>query len=181
MSSRNRLAGQIPSPAVALVALTFLAAECRGKSAQATHTPTDSSLTNALGALGKPKAPTPPKVPAGNQPCQSLSGADRSALGMPGTTVGAPDRAPATLPFDNVCTSLDGGSQVSQVGFMTKADYNMNSHDNRSTTRQAPGDLPGAFYDQQGGVWISKNGYYVVVSGRGALREPVARVIAGKL
>jgi hypothetical protein len=64
---------------------------------------------------------------------------------------------------------------------MTKGDYDLNSHGNRSTTRQAPTDLPGAFYDDQGGLWIAKNGYYVVVSGRQAFREPVARLIAGKL
>ena len=38
-----------------------------------------------------------------------------------------------------------------------------------------------AFYDAQGDLWITKNGYYLVVSWRQTFREPVARLIAGKL
>jgi hypothetical protein len=125
--------------------------------------------------------PTPPKVPFGNQPCQSLSAADEATLKMPSPIDAKPDRAPAKLAFDNMCTYTHAGTRYAQVGYMTKGDYDMNSTGNRSSDRQAPTDLPGAFYDKQGGLWIAKNGYYVVVSGRQAMREPVARTIAGKL
>jgi len=130
---------------------------------------------------GQSKGPTTPKVPFGNQPCASLSAADRAMLKMPATVSAKPDRAPATLPVDNVCTYENGGSRYVQIGFQVKIDYDANSSGNRSKTRQAPADLPGSFYDGQGGLWFSKNGYYVVVSGRSALREPVARVVVGKL
>ncbi len=100
---------------------------------------------------------------------------------MTGTVVGKADRAQATLPFDNVCNYLRGGNRYAQVGYQTKGDYDMNNSGNRSTEHQAPGDLPGAFYDRQGGLWLARNGYYVVVAGQRNLKEPVARVIAGKL
>jgi hypothetical protein len=125
--------------------------------------------------------PTPPKVPFNNQPCQSLAAADQVTLKMNGPLKATPGRAPGNLTFDNVCSYDHGGTRVSQIGYMTKGDYDLNGPGNRSTTRQAPTDLPGAFYDDQGGLWIAKNGYYVVVSGRQAFREPVARLIAGKL
>lgn len=123
----------------------------------------------------------PPKVPFGSHPCQSLSPADEATLKMPSPIDARPDRAPAKLTFDNMCTYTHAGTQYAQVGYMTKGDYDTNSTGNRSTSRKAPTDLPGAFYDKQGGLWIAKNGYYVVVSGRQAMREPVARLIAGKL
>jgi hypothetical protein len=134
-----------------------------------------------LSGLGQSKGPKVPKVPFGNKPCESLSPADRASLKMPETVQGKPDRAPATLTIDNVCTYSNSGSQHAQIGYQTKVDYDANSTGNRSKTRQAPADLAGAFYDGQGGLWFTKNGYYVVVSGRSALREPVARLLAGKL
>src|SRR5215469_15234485 len=134
-----------------------------------------------LSGLGQSKGPILPKVPFSNKPCESLSAADRATLKMAGTVQDKPDRAPATLPFDNICTYLNGGSKDAQIGYQTKVDYDTNSSGNRSNTRQAPADLPGAFYDGQGGLWFAKNGYYVVVSGRAAFREPVARLLAGKL
>lgn len=127
------------------------------------------------------QAPTPPKVPFNNHPCQSLSSADEAAVKTLTPIHADPDRTPGTLAFDNVCTYTHGGTRYAQVGYMTKGDYDVNNTGNRSTEHQAPSDLPGAFYDKQCGLWIAKNGYYVVVSGRSAMREPVARVIAGKL
>ena len=124
---------------------------------------------------------TPPKVPFNNQPCRSLTPADQVTLKMDGPLKETPFKAPGDLKLDNVCSYYHGGTRVAQIGYMTKADYDGNSHSNRSTSRQAPADLPGGFYDAQGGLWITKNGYYVVVSGKQALREPVARLIAGKL
>ncbi|HMF15184.1 MAG TPA: hypothetical protein VKE94_22875 [Gemmataceae bacterium] len=127
------------------------------------------------------QTPQPPKVPFSNHPCQSLTPADEATLKMPSPTDARPDRAPVKLAFDNMCTYTHAGTQYAQVGYMTKADYDTNSTGNRSASRQAPTALPGAFYDKQGGLWIAKNGYYFVVSGRQAMREPVARLIAGKL
>ena len=125
--------------------------------------------------------PTPPKVPFGNSPCASLSAADETELKFLTPVTAKPDRAPATLAADNMCTYTHGGTKLAQLGYMTRMDYEMNNEGNRSTSTQAPADLPGAFYDKQGGLWLSKNGYYVVVSGKRESREPVARIIAKKL
>ena len=138
-----------------------------------------SALLFALFTIGE--QPTPPKVPFGNNPCGSLSAADQAQLKLTTPVDAKPDRAPATLAANNMCTYTHGGTRLAQVGYMTQMDYTTNSDGNRSKSKQAPADLPGAFYDKQGGLWLSKNGYYVVVSGKSELREPVARIIAKKL
>jgi len=122
-----------------------------------------------------------PKVPFGNKPCESLSAADQAALKMTTPVNAKPDRAPAKLAADNICTYTHGGTKLVQVGYQLQVDYATNNETNRSKTRQAPTDLPGAFYDGQAGLWFSKNGYYVVVSGKAALREAAARIILKKL
>lgn len=127
------------------------------------------------------RAQTQPKVPFNNDPCQALTAADQATLKIDGPIHATPGRAPGNLKSDNVCDYTHGGTRVSQIGFMNQGDYDMNSKSNRSKTRQAPNDLPNAFYDDQGGLWIAKNGYYVVMTGKGVLREPVARLLAGKL
>lgn len=86
--------------------------------------------------------PILPKVPFGNPPCQSLSAGDRQNLGLSTTMLGKADRVPATLPFDNLC--YFGGIHF---GCLTENDYKFNQEGNRSTSRMAPADLPGAFYD----------------------------------
>jgi hypothetical protein len=131
--------------------------------------------------IGNASGDDVPKVPFGNQPCQSLSAADQATLQFPGTLTGRPDRAPATLPYDNVCTWDHGGTRYVQIGYQAKIDYDANRGGNQSTSHQAPTDLPGAFYDRQGGLWFTKNGYFVVVSGKSKLREPVAKILAAKL
>ena len=137
------------------------------------------ALVTAL-SLGV-RQPTQPKVPFGNKPCASLSADDETKLKFSTPVTAKPDRAPATLTVDNMCTYTHGGTKLAQVGYMTQMDYKSNDEGNRSKSKQAPPDLPGAFYDKQGGLWLSKNGYYVVVTGKSELREPVARVIASKL
>ncbi len=122
-----------------------------------------------------------PKVPFNNDPCQALTAADQATLKIDGPIHATAGRAPGNLKSDNICDYTHGGTRVSQIGFMTKVDYDANSNGNRSKTHQAPADLPGAFYDGQGGLWIAKNGYYVVLAGKSALREPIARLLAGKL
>lgn len=134
-----------------------------------------AALVVTAGAPGRASA-AEQKVPFGNKPCQSLSSADQATLGMNAKVAPKPDRAPATLPMDNLC--FYGGLHV---GYMTKADYDLNGSGNRSTERQGPGDLPGAFYDKQGGLWFAKGGYYVVVAGSRRLVEPAARAIVNKL
>ena len=129
-----------------------------------------------------PKSATLAKVPFGNAPCKSLTqeeqqSLEQKALGYARPTPGKPDRAPVTLPFDNVCFY---GSYVN-VGYMTQADYETNSTANRSPSQTAPGDLPRAFYDNQAGLWFATNGYYVTVKGSKQLRDDAARVIAAKL
>ena len=117
-----------------------------------------------------------PKVPFGNKPCQSLSANEERSLGLAADTMGKLDRAPANLPFDNICTYRE-----LRVGYMTEIDYKANMDGNRSSLRTAPADLPGAFYDRQGGLWFTKNGYYVVLSHSQKLSEQAARIIVGKL
>jgi hypothetical protein len=138
-----------------------------------------AAAESVLASLGKPKLPTVPKVPFNNQPCQSLSAADLNGLGL-GNDKAKPDRAPATLPVDNFCT-YTSNSQDAQVSYMTEGDYRMNDDANRSTSRVAPSDLPGAFYDAQGGLWFAKDGYYVVIAGRNTYKEHVAHIVVGKL
>jgi hypothetical protein len=108
---------------------------------------------------------------------EELKQIEQKGLGYARPSSGKPDRAPATLPFENVC-SYEG---YIQVGYMTQIDFQTNRDGNRSTSHTAPNDLPQAFYDKQGGLWFEKNGYYVVVSGKSALREAAARIIVGKL
>ncbi len=181
MSAQSGLPGRVQSCAAALGCLMLVTTGFNSHRRPPDQMTSDSSLSSALAIARQPEVPTLPKVPFGNQPCQSLSSADQAALKMTGPVVAKPDRAPATLPFDNMCTYVHGGTRYAQVGYQVKADYDLNSSGNRSTDHQAPGDLPGAFYDKQAGLWFVKNGYYVVVSGRSELREPVARVIAAKL
>lgn len=138
-------------------------------------------LLAAASSVGQ-NAPTPPKVPFGNTPCKSLSqdeqkDLEQKGLGYSRPVAGKPDRAPATLPFDNTCSY---GGHVN-VGYMTKADYDTNQNGNRSSSSTAPSDLPGSFYDRQGGLWFAKNGYYAVISGSHKLTEQAARVIVAKL
>jgi streptogramin lyase len=62
-----------------------------------------------------------------------------------------------------------------------RIDYRTNMDANRSSSRSAPADLPGAVYDRQGGLWFTNNGYYVVLSHSHQLSEQAARIIVGKL
>lgn len=124
---------------------------------------------------GHIRAPDVPKVPFGNQPCQALTASELKDLQMAGAH-GKPDRAPATLPLDNLCFF-----GAVHYGFMTQTDYHFNQDGNRSTSRRAPVDLPGAFYDQQGGLWISKNGYYVAITAGHDIDHKIASLIAAKL
>ncbi len=152
--------------------------------------PPDSATTQAaidadsvaadsmLAAFGKPKPPAVPKVPFNGQPCLSLSKADLGTLGI-GSDTSKPDRAPATLPIDNYCTYVSNSQDV-QIGYMTDGDYDTNRTGNLSTSRTSPSDLPGAFYDGQGGLWFTKNGYYVVIAGRDMYKERVAHIIEAK-
>jgi hypothetical protein len=125
--------------------------------------------------LGAPKAPTPPKVPANNQPCAVLSLDDLKGLGISGATP-RPDRAPANLPYDNLC--FIGGVHY---GFMALIDYETNQTSNRNTSKAAPADLPGSFYDRQGGLWFAKGGYYVNVASNGVAPAKLASALAAKL
>lgn len=149
------------------------------KSKQTTDTSTSSPppSPDSLPTFGNtPHKLSLPKVPFGNQPCQSLSAGDRQSLGLSTTQPGKADRAPAKLPFDNLCFY-----GAIHIGYMTQVDYNFNQSGNRSSSHTAPADLPNAFYDQQGGLWFAKNGYYLVISGSHALNEKIARIIIAKL
>ncbi len=139
----------------------------------------DSAAADTMFPFGKPKPPKVPKVPFNNQPCQSLTAAELSQLGIEKAEA-HPDKAPGTLPTDNYCSYITNSLET-QVSYMTDDDYQMNQTGNRSTDHQAPADLPGAFYDAQGGLWFAKDGYYVVIAGRSTYKEPVAHIVAGKI
>lgn len=143
----------------------------------------DTSSAPAAGATADAAGPrlTVPKVPFGNQPCRSLSPTEQQTLeqkawGYAKPVPGKADRAPAGLPFDNVCFYYDFN-----VGYMTQGDYQTNRDGNHSTEHADPAGLPGAFYDKQGGLWFAKNGYYVVIAGSRKLEEAAAQAIAAKL
>ncbi len=182
MAASCDVVGHGVRPAIGVVAVAALALVGFGGTAEASRQmPTGSTISSAaLNSMGNPEAPTVPKVPFGNQPCESLTASDEQALKMV-SVHGKPDRAPATLPIDNMCSYVSGGGLAARIGYMTDEDYRFNHDGNQSTSRKAPADLPGAFYDQQGGLWFAKNGYYVVVTGASAFKEPVSHVVAGKL
>ena len=164
------------SNVVAVAAIALLGA---GNSNRAPSSmPARSWITAAHVRLDTGAPPTVPKVPFNNQPCLSVSASDLQAMGAPAVTQGKPDRAPHTLPIDNMCTYVNGGSQITQIGYMTDQDYKFNSTGNRSTSHQAPASLPGGFYDQQGGLWFAKDGYDVVV-GQASTRNRSPRFLAG--
>ena len=64
---------------------------------------------------------------------------------------------------------------------MTDMDYETNRTGNQSTSRTVQSNLPGAFYDGQGGLWFTTKGYYVVIAGRDMYKERVAQFIIAKL
>ena len=147
------------------------------------HSPTPRADIRSLAniALAKQASSNLPKVPFGNQPCQSLSQDEQKQIEMQAQgyampVPGKPERAPANLPFDNACIYHDFS-----VGYMSQGDYVFNRDGNHSTEHADPSDLPDAFYGKQDGVWFKKNGYYVNVEGRHRLQEPVAKAIAAKL
>ncbi len=155
-------------------------AACTHQSSPATNAMAiDNSQTAAL--AGAAAASDLPKVPFGHQPCKSLSQDEQKALeqqawGYAEPVPGKPDRAPAGLPFDNVCFYSSFN-----VGYMAQTDYQTNRDANHSAEHPDPPDLPGAFYDKQGGLWFAKDGYYVNIEGGSRLREPLARALAAKL
>ena len=138
--------------------------------------PALASDSNPTTPLFGSHPPANPKVPFGNKPCESLNAEELRSIGASTTAPIRPDRAPATLPFDNLC--FYGGFSV---GYMTEIDYTSNMRGNRSASRMAPTDLPGAFYDRQGGLWFTKNGYYVTLEQSHVLSEKAAHIIVGKL
>ena len=130
--------------------------------------------------LPQSTAPALPKVPFNQQPCQSLSAADMAALNFP-TPVHAEafKETSVALTYDNACRWSNGGSELTRIAYQTKEDYDGTSQNMKSTENVAPADIPGAFYDKQGYLWIAKNGYYVEIGA--TKREPVARQLVGKL
>jgi hypothetical protein len=164
-----------------LAGLALVIAACGGKTQSAQQAKTDDSIDSALAVLNHPSAPEAPKVPFDHQPCQSLSNADETSFGVQPPMTNKADRAPAGLAYDNVCSYWEGGDLAVQVGYQTVDDYQANKDGNHSTSHADPTDLPGGFYDKQGGLWFTKNGYYVVVSGESKFADPAARLIATKL
>jgi hypothetical protein len=171
------------SRAALLVGVMVVAVGC-GRTRAPARPPADSAAAAALGdsALDttRPSHPEEPRVPFGDDPCQSLSSAEEARLGMSGPVEGTRGRAPDMLAIDNTCTYTRGSRRYVRVGYQSMVDYGLASS-TRSTTHRAPGDLPGAFYDRRDGLWFTRNGYYVVVIGESRFREPVARIVDAKL
>jgi hypothetical protein len=166
-------------PACVGIGLGALALASCGHSAAPPQAESPAPAESLAALMGGQHQLTLPKVPFGNAPCQTLSADDQKALGATQPGAGKPDRAPAGLPFDNVCMYYPALGVT--VGYQAKVDYDMNHDSNRSTDRQAPAGLPGAFYDRQGGLWLAKDGYYVVLNGSQALIEKASPVVAAKL
>jgi hypothetical protein len=152
------------------------------KSAVASQAASDSAGADSLFAMTGHNQPAAPKVPFGGQPCQSLTPAEQQSIGMPANASAKASGGSSGTAVDNACAYADNSLLVG-ISYGTQADYDMNSSGNRSADRQAPSDLPGAFYDGQGGLWFATHGYYVHLDGLGSskFREPAARVIVGKI
>ncbi len=167
--------------ACAALALSTLAGCNRGQQAQ--RTASEGANDTVLDAtLTTRPAAAPPKVPFNQQPCQSLSTADMTALNFPTTVHTISEKeTPESLPYDNACRWYNGGSQLTRIAYMTQEDYNGTSQSMRSTENVAPTDIPGAFYDKQGYLWFAKNGYSVEIGSGTKSREAVARLVAAKL
>jgi hypothetical protein len=186
MLARVRILQGKPLLAVAISAAAISLIACGGSSSSSS-TPKATSSTAATSvvagttpASGSQSASVP-KVPFSNDPCQSLSATDETTLGFESSVTAKADKAPSGLPLNNVCSYTTGGTLDIQVGYQVKIDYTTNQSGNMSAAHAAPSDLPGAFYDKQGGLWFNKNGYYVVVSGGSRFVEQAASIIAAKL
>ena len=152
------------------------------KPAGADQAASDSAGADSLFAMAGHNQPAAPKVPFGGQPCQSLTPAEQQSIGMPANASAKALGASSGTAVDNACAYTDNSLLVG-ISYGTQADYDMNSSGNRTADRQAPSDLPGAFYDRQGGLWFATHGYYIHLDGLGSSKfmEPAARVVAGKL
>ena len=152
------------------------------RSAVANQAASDSAGADSLFAMTGRNRPAAPKVPFGGQPCQSLTTAEQRSIGMPAAVTAKALGGSGGAAVDNTCAYADNSLLVG-ISYATRADYDMNSSGNRSADHQAPTNLPGAFYDDQGGLWFATHGYYVHLDGLGSSKfmEPAARVIAGKL
>lgn len=167
--------------ALATLALVTLTGCNRGEQAQQMAS-TGASDTSVDAVLPARKAPALPRVPFNQQPCQSLSAADMTALHFPTPVHTVPYKeTPDSLPYDNACRWYNGGTELALIAYMTQEDYDGTSQSMRSTQHVAPTDIPGAFYDQQGYLWFAKNGYSVEIGPGSKSREAVARLLAGKL
>lgn len=139
-----------------------------------------AAATDAAQASGSGQDPDAPKVPFGNQPCQSLTADELKGLGIakPAPAKPEPGHEPDSLSFDNTC---DFGYQT--LMYTTRTDYQFRKDNLRNLHHGAPADLPGAFYDTLGNLWFAEKGYYVTIPNNVAdsTREKMARMIAARL
>lgn len=167
---------QIVTIVVALVLLALAACTQSGSPNQSAS----SNLAPADAADGQGASSDLPKVPFGNQPCRSLSADEQKTLGIakPPPAKPSPGREPDGLAFDNTC---DFGYQT--LVYTTRSDYEYQRNNLRNPRHQAPGDLPGAFYDVLGNLWFTEKGYYVTLPNNAAdeVRVKMARAITAKL
>jgi hypothetical protein len=180
MTTRTTATGPASTLACAMLALLTLAACNRGRQA-ASDTASDT-VSDAVFPSQRATRAAPPKVPFGQQPCQSLTAADLAALNIEANAHSVSYReSPDSLPYDNACRWTIGGNELARVSYMPQSDYDATSQSMRSKQNVAPGDIPGAFYDQQGDLWFAKNGYFVEIGPTSRSREAVARRVAARL
>jgi hypothetical protein len=134
--------------------------------------------TQASAGSGDRSDPALPKVPFGNQPCQSFSQGEQQHLGLGKPVPGKSSHSPDDLGYDNVCEYSD-----QTIEYTSRNDYIEQRDHLRSSQHAAPADIPGAFYDVLGNLWFAEKGYYVVLPNNvaAATREKAARVVAAKL
>jgi hypothetical protein len=165
-------------PVVAMQ-LPFLVAACTQAGSPNTASPASSpTAAQPPAALAQQASPGLPRVPFGNQPCQSLSQTEQQHLGLGEPVPGKPGHSPDDLSYDNDCEYSD-----QTIEYTTRDDYVYQRDHLCNTQRAAPADVPGAFYDVLGNLWFAEKGYYVVLPNNvaAATREKAARVIAAKL
>jgi hypothetical protein len=149
--------------------------------AACSHSPGAGTASSAGGGAGATaNASEEPKVPFGNQPCRSLTTDEIKTLGIakPAPARPEPGREPDGLAYDNTC---DFGYQT--LVYTTRSSYQEQKNDLRNPRRNAPADLPDAFYDVLGNLWFAEKGYYVGVPNNAAdsVKERMAHMIAAKL
>lgn len=160
---RNRMA------AVTIALLLPVLAACSQSGTPYTTPASKSSADTSLDT---------PKVPFGNQPCQTFSAGEMKQLGFAVSKPAKSSRDPDRLAFDNTCDF-----DYLTIEYTSQSSYTYQKDHLRKSGHHPPGDLPNAFYDVLGNLWFAEKGYYVVIPNTvsDTDKEKVAHAIVTKL